>query len=98
MLIAVAQHDTTAVTVALVLLGLGWSAATVAGSTLLTETSSEALRTRRQGRTDFAMSLAAAVGAIAAGGALGWVGFGGLALFCLPVLAAVVVLAPLGRR
>ncbi len=97
-LIALAQHDTTAVTVSLVLLGLGWSAATVAGSTLLTEASSEALRTRRQGRTDFAMSLAAAVGAIAAGGALGWVGFGGLALFSLPVLAAVVVLAPLGRR
>lgn len=97
-LIAFAQDDTTAVTVALVLLGLGWSAATVAGSTLLTEASSEDLRTRRQGRTDFAMSLAAALGAIAAGGALGWVGFGGLALLTLPVLAVVLALAPLGRR
>jgi len=95
-LIAFAQDDTTAVTVALVLLGLGWSAATVSGSTLLTEASSEAMRTRRQGRTDFAMSLAAALGAIAAGGALGWVGFGGLALLTLPVIAVVLVLAPLG--
>jgi len=54
------------------------------------------MRTRRQGRTDFAMSLAAALGAIAAGGALGWVGFGGLALLTLPVIAVVLVLAPLG--
>ncbi|MDQ7991183.1 MAG: MFS transporter [Propionicimonas sp.] len=96
--IALGHENTVAVTVALVLLGLGWSAATVAGAALLTEASAESLRTRRQGRTDFAMSLMGALGAIAAGGALGAVGFNGLALLTLPVLALVVALAPLGRR
>jgi predicted MFS family arabinose efflux permease len=96
--IAVDQHSTPAVTVALVLLGLGWSAATVAGAALLTESSAEALRTRRQGRNDFWMSLAGALGAIGAGGALSWAGFNGLALLALPVLAVVMLLSPLGRR
>ena len=61
------QHDANAVTLALILLGLGWSAATVAGSALLTEASAEEVRTRRQGRNDFAMSLVAAVGAAGVG-------------------------------
>ena len=95
--IALAQHNTTAVTLALVLLGLGWSAATVAGSALLTESSAEQLRTRRQGRMDFAMSLVAALGASGAGLVLSWAGFAGLALFTLPVLALVVALVPMAR-
>jgi len=96
--IGLAPESTPAVTVALVLLGLGWSAATVAGAALLTEASAERLRTRRQGRSDSAMSLVGALGAIAAGGLLGWVGFDGLALLTLPALVVVVALAPLGRR
>lgn len=96
--IAVDQHDTTAVTVALVLLGLGWSAVTVAGAALLTESSAEALRTRRQGRNDFWMSIAGALGAIGAGSALGWAGFDGLALLALPILVVVALLSPLARR
>ena len=96
--IAFGQHDTAAVTIALVLLGLGWSAATVAGSTLLTEASAEAVRTQRQGRNDFMMSLVAAVGATGAGAVLNSIGFAGLALTTVPILLAVVVLAPLGRR
>ena len=96
--IALGQHNTTAVTVALVLLGLGWSAATVAGATLLTESSAETLRTRRQGRNDFWMSIAGAIGAIGAGGALSWAGFNGLALLALPVLIAVTALSPFARR
>ena len=95
--IALAQHNTTAVTLALVLLGLGWSAATVAGSALLTESSAEQLRTRRQGRMDFAMSLVAALGASGAGLVLSWAGFAGLALFTLPVLVLVVALVPVAR-
>ena len=59
------------------LLGLGWSATTVAGSALLTEASSEAQRTRRQGLSDFTMSIVAATGAILAGVILGWIGYGG---------------------
>lgn len=96
--IALAPQNQAAITVALVLLGLGWSAATVAGSTLLTEASSDALRTTRQGRSDFLMSLMGAVGATGAGAVLAGIGFSGLALATLPVLVAVVVLAPLGRR
>ena len=92
------QLSTTAVTVALVLLGLGWSASTVAGSTLLTESSSEALRTRRQGISDFTMSIVGGLGAIAAGAVLGWIGYGGLALVVLVLVAASVLLAPLGWR
>jgi MFS family permease len=90
---AIGQASTIAVTVGLVLLGLGWSASTVAGSALLTEASAESLRTRRQGRSDLIMSLVAAIGAILAGIVLGWIGYGGLALVALAFVAVVVGLA-----
>ncbi|MDW4572915.1 MFS transporter [Microbacterium sp. M3] len=92
------EASTTAVTVALVLLGLGWSASTVAGSTLLTESSSEELRTRRQGLSDFTMSIVGGIGAIAAGAVLGAIGYDGLALVVMALVAASVLLAPLGWR
>lgn len=91
------QDSTVAVTAGLVLLGLGWSATTVAGSALLTEASSEVTRTRRQGLSDFTMSLVAAIGAILAGVILGWIGYGGLALLVGVAVVAVIALAPLGR-
>ncbi|MFE1644842.1 MFS transporter [Microbacterium sp. P01] len=94
---AFGEADTTAVTIALVLLGLGWSATTVAGSALLTEASGEHLRTRRQGRSDLTMSLVAAIGAVLAGLVLGWIGYGGLALLALIVVIVVVGFAPLTR-
>lgn len=94
---AVGAEDMAAVTVALVLLGLGWSASTVAGSALLTEATSEELRTRRQGRSDFTMSIVGAVGAIAAGFVLGWIGYGGLALVALILVVVPAVLLPLAR-
>jgi MFS family permease len=97
-LAATASDSMPAVTVALVLLGLGWSASTIAGSALLTEASSTARRTRRQGFSDFAMSMVGAVGAILAGIVLGGIGYGGLALVTLVLVAATVGLAPLGRR
>ena len=92
------QDSPVAVTIGLVLLGLGWSATTVAGSALLTEASSEAQRTRRQGLSDFTMSIVAATGAILAGVILGWIGYGGLALLVGVAVIAVISLAPLGRR
>lgn len=92
------QDSTTFVTVALVLLGLGWSATTVAGSTLLTEASAEGQRTRRQGLSDLTMSLVAAIGAILAGMILSWIGYGGLALVVSVAVVATVALAPFGRR
>ena len=92
------QDSTVAVTLGLVLLGLGWSATTVAGSALLTEASSETRRTRRQGLSDFTMSMVGAVGAILAGVILGWIGYGGLALLVGVAVVAVVGLSFLGRR
>ena len=92
------QDSPVAVTIGLVLLGLGWSATTVAGSALLTEASSETQRTRRQGLSDFTMSIVAATGAILAGVILGWIGYGGLALLVGIAVIAVIALAPLGRR
>ena len=91
------QNSTVAVTLGLILLGLGWSATTVAGSALLTEASSELIRTRRQGFSDFTMSMVAAIGAILAGVILGWIGYGGLALLVGVAVVAVVALAPIGR-
>ncbi len=87
------------VLVALVLLGLGWSAATVAGSALLTEASPIALRPRRQGRSDTLMTACAAVGSVLAGVILGLVGYGGLALWAfVPVAAVCIGAAVVGRR
>jgi len=79
------------VPVALVLLGLGWSAATVAGSALLTEATPLALRPRRQGRSDTLMTACAAVGSVVAGVILGLVGYGGLALWAFVPVALVCV-------
>ncbi|WP_169582279.1 MULTISPECIES: MFS transporter [Microbacterium] len=92
------QDSSAVVTVALVLLGLGWSASTVAGSALLTEASSEDQRTRRQGRSDLIMSLVGAIGAILAGLVLSWIGYGGLALLVGVLVIATAVLAPFGRH
>lgn len=94
----VGAESNVAVTVALVLLGLGWSASTVAGATLLTETSAEDMRTRRQGISDFTMSIVGAAGAVSAGVILGLIGYGGLALVSGVAVIAVIVASPLGRR
>lgn len=92
------QSSTVTVTIALVLLGLGWSASTVAGSALLTEASAEDRRTRRQGFSDFTMSMVGAVGAIVAGLVLGWIGYGGLALVVGVLVVATTLLSPVGLR
>ncbi|HKT55270.1 MAG TPA: MFS transporter [Microbacterium sp.] len=95
---ALGQMSTFAVTIGLILLGLGWSASTVAGSALLTEASAEALRTRRQGRSDLAMNLVGSIGAILAGVILGRLGYAGLAWCALAIVVVVAALSPLGRH
>lgn len=85
------------VMVALILLGLGWSAATVAGAALLTEASAPELRTRRQGRSDSLMSLCAAAGAVLAGVILSNFQYAGLGIAASVVVVGIVVLSPLGR-
>lgn len=85
------------VMVALILLGLGWSAATVAGAALLTEASAPELRTRRQGRSDSLMSLSAAAGSVLAGVVLSNFQYAGLGIAAFVLVVAIVVLSPLAR-
>lgn len=86
------------VMVALILLGLGWSAATVAGAALLTEASAPELRTRRQGRSDSLMSLSAAAGAVLAGVVLANFQYAGLGIAASVLVVAIVALSPLAAR
>lgn len=92
-----ASSSPIGVMIALILLGLGWSAATVAGAALLTESSTVIMRPRRQGISDSLMSLTAAAGATAAGWVLTKFGYPGLAIVALVFVVAIVVLSPLGR-
>lgn len=93
----VANDQAWGVMVALILLGLGWSAATVAGAALLTEATTPPLRTRRQGRSDSLMSFSAAGGAVLAGVILSNFQYGGLAAWASILVIAIVVASPLGR-
>ncbi|HLP22575.1 MAG TPA: MFS transporter [Microbacteriaceae bacterium] len=83
---------------ALILLGTGWSAATVSGSALLSEASSLDRRTARQGRSDSLMSFTGAASAVAAGGILSVAGYGGLAGVSFVFVGLVVLAAPLAAR
>ncbi|AZS47384.1 MFS transporter [Microbacterium oxydans] len=85
------------VMVALILLGLGWSAATLAGAALLTEASAPELRTRRQGRSDSLMSLSAAAGSVLAGVVLSNFQYSGLGIAAFVLVVAIVALSPLAR-
>jgi MFS family permease len=92
------SEDSVGIMVALLLLGLGWSAATVAGAALLTETTPIDIRPRRQGVSDTMMTASAALGAALAGVVLGQLGYAALALVALVLVVAVAALSPLGRR
>jgi MFS family permease len=94
---ALFTHSQVGVTTALLLLGLGWSAATVAGAALLTESTPTDRRPRRQGLSDTVMTLSAAVGSVLAGVALATIGYDGLAWCALVLVALVTVLARWGR-
>lgn len=94
---AIWPGEPVAVVIALFLLGLGWSAATVSGAALLTESTTTLMRPRRQGVSDTVMTLSAAVGATLAGVILSAIGYGGLAMCALVIVIAVSTLAPMGR-
>ncbi|HEU4666263.1 MAG TPA: MFS transporter [Arthrobacter sp.] len=96
------QASTGAVAAGLVLLGLGWSAATVSGSTLLAESVSQDSRVVVQGVSDMLMGAAGAVGGAVSGLVLSWIGYLGLnllgAVVGAAVLAAAFVTVVAGRR
>jgi MFS family permease len=88
-------HDTPRLAVGLALLGMGWSATMVAGSTLLSESVGVANRPSVQGLSDFIMGLAGASAGALGGVVVAWSGYA-----TLTVLAAVatVPLAALALR
>lgn len=85
------------VQVALTLLGLGWSAVTVAGAALLTDLTPSAERPRWQGRSDTIMSAAGAIAGALSGFAFAYGDFSFLALITAGLLA-VGVLSTVGLR
>jgi MFS family permease len=87
------QLSTVAVGVGLVLLGMGWSAATISGSTLLAESVGPDSRVVVQGVSDMLMGAAGAVGGATSGLILGWAGYLGLNLAGALVGAAVLTAA-----
>jgi MFS family permease len=91
--VAVAADSQAGVTVGLVLLGLGWSASTVAGSALLSESVAAERRSIMQGRSDLAMNGAGAVGGALAGPVLALLGYSGLAVVALAIVVVTVALA-----
>jgi MFS family permease len=78
--------QTALLSVGLVLLGLGWSAGLIAGSTLLTESLPVSVRPGAQGLADVTMNMSGAAGGIAAGLVVA-----GTSFAVLGVMAAVAV-------
>jgi MFS family permease len=90
-----AGHDTARLSAGLALLGLGWSATMVAGSTLLSESVPAAVRPAAQGLSDLTMGLAGA----SAGAVSGFVvEFAGYPVLNLLAAVAVVPLLALALR
>jgi MFS family permease len=96
--VALGAQDTSLVTIGLILLGLGWSASTVAGSALIAQVVTGAARPRVQGRTDLVMNVSGAGGGALAGPVLALVGYSGLAWLALVLVAAVVAAVLVGTR
>jgi len=96
------QSSTVAVAVGLVLLGVGWSASTISGSTLLAESVGQESRVVVQGVSDMLMGVAGAVGGATSGLVLSGAGYLGLnmvgAVVGAAVLAAAAVTLVAGRR
>ncbi len=94
---ALGGERTEWVVVALILLGLGWSGATIAGAGLLGEGLAPGERPRVQGRSDLAMNLAGAGGSALAGTVLAAAGYAGLsvasAVLVVGAAAALLMIA-----
>ncbi len=92
-----AGDQTALLSVGLVLLGLGWSAGLVAGSTLVSTAVPVPDRPAVQGRADVLMNVAGALGGIVAGLTVAGTSFAvlgiGAALLVLPYLVVVVISA-----
>ncbi len=93
-----AGRDFTCVAAGLALLGVGWSANLVAGSTLLSESVAAEFRPDVQGGSDAVMGLSGAAGGALAGVALELWGYAGLSAAAGLLVVPVVLLALRVRR
>jgi MFS family permease len=95
---ALGSHRASMVMLGLILLGLGWSASTVAASALLSDAAPAAHRVALQGRSDMSMNLAGALGGGVSGPLLALLGYAGLAWSLLLPVAVVLTAGSLGMR
>ena len=87
--------DRTSISIGLLLLGLGWSAATVSGAALLTLALSKDEKVVVQGVSDSVMSLSGAIGGALSGVILATFDYPGLnALALIPVSLVLIFTAP----
>jgi MFS family permease len=94
---ASAGHQSARLAGALMLLGLGWSATMVAGSTLLSESLSGELRVAAQGLADLTMGLAGALAGALSGVVVATWGYPKLTLLAALATAPLAFLAVAGR-
>jgi MFS family permease len=87
-----AGHDTGRLAAALMTLGLGWSAAMVAGSTLLSESIALELRASAQGLSDLVMGLAGATAGAVSGVIVAAWGYPRLTLLAALATAPLILL------
>ncbi|HEX7835034.1 MAG TPA: MFS transporter [Pseudolysinimonas sp.] len=80
-----------AVMAGLIMIGLGWSASTVAASALVAESADPLRRTVIQGRADLLMSASGALGGALAGPALAVLAYSGLALAAVGLVVVVLI-------
>jgi MFS family permease len=95
-LAAAPGHNHAVIGVALTLLGLGWSMATISGAALLIEATAPEERARTQGVADMTMGLAGGAGGTVSGIVVGSLGFATLSL--TGAILAGAVLAALFRH
>jgi MFS family permease len=84
-----AGESTTAMTVGLILLGLGWSASVVAGSALISDSVGVYDRAPLQGFSDLSMNATGALAGALAGPVLLLVGYSGLGLVTMSLVVVV---------
>ncbi|MBB5632512.1 MFS family permease [Cryobacterium mesophilum] len=87
----VGSESQVLVIVSVIFLGLGWSASTIAGSTLVAESAPVDDRAGLQGVSDLLMNSTAAVCGALAGPVLALVGYSGLGIVCLLLVAVVAM-------
>ena len=90
-----AGHDTARLAAGLMVLGLGWSATMVAGSTLLSESIPVELRASAQGLSDLVMGLAGATAGALSGVVVATWGYSRLTLLAALATVPLVVLVTL---